>query len=196
MQTLSPTMILIALLAAGGCGRGSATRLDPPADDRAAVAGRDTAAASTQTTTDTLPPCDGPCPTTASDVRGVYVLVEREGKPLPYTTHYSDPLTPGRTCTAIVESDTLTLRADGTFEQRGMGLNWCNDMPTPTRSTADSMRGTFGLYGPRGDSIAMGITELDPPAELRGVLSGRELRLSDQADTDRPRSAFRYVRRD
>jgi hypothetical protein len=95
-----------------------------------------------------------------------------------------------------VESDTLTLRADGTFDQRGMGRNWCNDMPTPTRSNPGSLGGTFGLYGPHGDSIALGIRALDPPVELRGVVSGRELRLVYLGDTDRPRSVSRYVRRD
>jgi hypothetical protein len=143
----------------------------------------------------TLPPCNGPCPPPASGVRGTYVLVEMDGAPLPHTSRYRDPQTPERTCTGIVESDTLTLWDDGTFQQRGTGRNWCNDMPAPDRSTVDSLRGTFALHGPRGDSIAMEITALDPPVEMSGVFRGGELRLVDQSHTETPRSSFRYLRR-
>ena len=190
MRTLPCTALAVALLAAAaaGCGRGP-----DPSSAKGRVAGNgDTIPVTRTTVADTLPPCDGPCPMTASDVSGVYVLVEQNGHPLPSTTHYPDRQTPGRRCTAIIEGGTLTLREDGTFEERDVGRNWCNDMPTPTRSTADSLHGHFALHGPRGDSIAMGSTQLDPPAESEGVIIGSELRL---VTTSEPaRISFRYLR--
>jgi len=190
MRTLPCTAIAVALLAAAvaGCGRAPDPDVpSPAAGDSNAVP------VTTATVTDTLPPCDGPCPMTASDVSGVYVLVERNGRPLPSTMHYyPDPQTPGRRCTAIVESDTVTLREDGTFEQRESGRNWCNDMPTPTVSTAGSLHGHFALHGPRGDTIAMGITAVDPPVRLEGVVIGSELRLVTTSEPTR--ISFRYLR--
>jgi len=185
MRTLPCTAAAAALLAAmANCGRGPDPGVPASANDSVQV--------TTLTVTDTLPPCDGPCPMTASDVSGVYVLVEQDGRPLPSTSHYPDPQTPGRRCTAIIESGTLTLREDGTFRESTVGRNWCNDMPTPTRSTADTLHGTFALHGPRGDSIAMGITQLDPPATSEGVFIGRELGLVTTSEPTR--ISFRYLR--
>lgn len=170
--------VLLALLAA----------CDSMPEPRAAAVGTDTSVAVTVVPgTDTTrgePPCAEPC-RTRDEVAGDYVLVEMDGRPLPHTSRFVDPAYPSRHCTSVVDEGGVTLLADGTFRERNKGRIWCDDM----------RRGRFNLYGPSGDSIAMGITAIDPPIRLIGALAGDELRVVDVSEVETPKSAFRYVRR-
>jgi|GEM_PF-6855718 len=188
MQMLSRIPLLLAALGCLAC-RGEPDPREPPsAADRPGVT-RSTAVDTSSVERETIPPCDEACPAAAS---GVFALVERNGNPLPDTLRLPDPDKPGRTCTFIVESDTLTLWENGTYQARTTGLTWCNDMPRPGNARPDSLDGTFTLHGTRADSISLWSDALDPAVRDEGWFVGDELRLVATRET--PRITFRYVR--
>jgi hypothetical protein len=182
---------VLILCGVAGCGsapgsRGAAAHPDSTAP-LAAPAAADTMSG--------IPPCRETSCRTPDSVAGDYVLIEMDGKPLPHTRHFAADDEPGRRCTSIVEDETIRLGADGRFEQSGSGRIWCDDMRPPAASSRSTLTGGYALYGPGGDSIAMGITAIDPPARLQGVLDADELRVADISDWSSASRTFRYARR-
>jgi len=127
---------------------------------------------------------------TPADVAGEYVMVERNGHRLP---DVMPALSGGRSCSAELVRDVLTLRADGWAVERIEGRTWCEGEPRPDALHVERAPGFFKLLGARGDSITITLSHIAPPEVMRGEVRGDELRVHDVATTPEP--SFRYVRR-
>lgn len=126
---------------------------------------------------------------TNGTVAGEYVLVERQGQPLPHTMHVPDGN--GRPCTLTLVRLVLTLHADGAWREVGDGSSQCQGDTAPRRDVLD-YAGEYHLRGPAGDTVVLRDT-LYGEAEQTGVFVRDELRLViPQPPRDTLR--YRYVR--
>jgi hypothetical protein len=134
----------------------------------------------------------GPRVRTPSNVAGEYVLLERDGQRLPHTMRLSEPRD---TCDMTLIRDVLVLRADGEYSGEFEARVRCDGQPRPDSTRVDRYSGTFGLHGPRGDTIVLAERGLEDRARQRGVLKGEEMRVEFKILTEPGRTMrFRYVR--
>jgi hypothetical protein len=137
--------------------------------------------------------CDrAPRVRTFATVAGDYVVVERNGQPLPHTLPWE---VEGRACTSTLIRMVMTLRDDGTWLEDVDSRVKCPGEPSRPEPMERGDPAPYTLRGPRGDTL-----DLLPPAigisdyYLAGVLDGDELHL---VMIDRPRAdtiRMRYVR--
>jgi hypothetical protein len=128
---------------------------------------------------------------TAGTVAGEYVMVERQGSPLPHTMRFSRE---GRTCELTLIRDVLTLGAGGEWREESEGRISCEG-ETPRVPEVFRTAGRYDLRGPRGDTLVL--TDTVHPANERqqGVFRGDELRLKATGEEmAAPVLRFRYVR--
>ncbi|WP_420128662.1 hypothetical protein [Longimicrobium sp.] len=115
---------------------------------------------------------------THGTVAGEYVLVERDGEPLPHTI---STVSGGYRCTATLIRLVMTLRADGTWFEDGQNRRGCTPVMVERMETEDTSRifhgtGRYELRGPRGDTLVMTDSAL-PHQPQTGVFTGDELRM-------------------
>lgn len=136
--------------------------------------------------------CEGaPRVRTFATVAGDYVVVERDGMPLPHTMPSE---VEGRACTSTLIRMVMTLRDDGTWFEDVDSRVKCPGEPSRAEALgSDGDPARYTLRGARGDTLDL-LPVNDPDYYLKGVFDGDELRLvmiyGPRADTTR----FRYVR--
>lgn len=134
--------------------------------------------------------CDAaPRVRTFATVAGDYVVVERDGQPLPHTIP-SDMH--GRACTSTLVRMVMTLRDDGTWLEDVDSRVTCPGQPTRPAPMKPADPSPYTLRGPRGDTLDL-YPQGSADLSLQGAFDGDELRLvmiyNPRADTTR----FRYV---
>ena len=127
---------------------------------------------------------------TRGSVAGEYVLVERDGKPLPHPLRVLDGT--GRPCTTVLVRLVLALHDDGSWVQEGEGRSHCPGEPSPRRDPIEDA-GAYDLLGPAGDSVVLRDT-LRPNPEEKGVFVRDELRTVMPQPPPHDTLRFRYVR--
>jgi hypothetical protein len=127
---------------------------------------------------------------TRGSVAGEYVMVEREGKPLPHTMRV--PAGDGRPCTVTLVRLVLALHDDGSWVQEGEGSSHCAGEASPRRDPIFDA-GEYSLLGPRGDTLVLRDTlHLNP--EEKGVFVRDGLRTVMPQPPPYNTLRFRYVR--
>ena len=129
---------------------------------------------------------------TAESVAGEYVMLERQGRPLPHTVRFSRA---GRACELTLVRSVLTLDAGGEWREESEGRLSCEG-EKPGASEIFRTAGRYDLRGSRGDTLVLADT-LHPVNEpQQGVFRGDELRLEAIGrEVGVPVFRYRYVRR-
>jgi hypothetical protein len=133
--------------------------------------------------------CRGPVRTFAT-VAGEYVLVERDGQPLPHTIREEID---GQSCTSTVVRLVMTLHEDGTWQQESEEREQCPGAPPRTLHTPP-VSYTYHLRGPLGDTLMLGTDEVEGYPAPKGVFDGDEIRLVMAHPYHSDTTYFRYVR--
>lgn len=128
---------------------------------------------------------------TLHSVAGEYVVVERDGQPLPHTL----PLeVDGQRCASTLIRLVMTLREDGTWNDEVEERRQCPGAPPRTLLHRVPDSDTFQLRGPRGDTLMLGTHEVEGYPRAWGVFKGDELRLVLTHPYHRDTTYYRYVR--